>query len=186
MSPERHRTSLPVLQAEPPGAVVGSSDAEGEGELLLVGDLARATGRTVRAIHLYEDLGLLKPQNRSKGRYRQFSPDSVLRVRWIGKLQSLGLSLSEIQEIVRGQEDSGSAVFAAARLRDIYRQKLEQTRRKVRELRQLEAELQASLEYLDSCDSACAPSEGTSSCTNCARHTEPSEAPELVAGVHAP
>ncbi len=32
-----------------------------------VGDLARETGKTVRAIHLYEELGLLTPGGRSKG-----------------------------------------------------------------------------------------------------------------------
>ena len=153
---------------------------------MLVGELAKRTGKTVRAIHLYEDLGLLKPQNRSKGRYRQFSPGSVLRVRWIVKLQSLGLSLSEIQELVREQEDSGSAVTAAARLRGIYRVKLADTRRKVSELKQLERELEASLQYLESCDTACVPSERTDACSACTRHPDPGEAPELVAGVHVP
>ena len=35
------------------------------GQLLRVGDIARATGKTVRAIHLYEELGLLRPVTRS-------------------------------------------------------------------------------------------------------------------------
>ena len=35
--------------------------------LLKVGELARRTGKTVRAIHLYEELGLLTPAVRSKG-----------------------------------------------------------------------------------------------------------------------
>ena len=33
----------------------------GRSTLLRVGDIARATGKTVRAIHLYEELGLLRP-----------------------------------------------------------------------------------------------------------------------------
>jgi MerR family copper efflux transcriptional regulator len=150
---------------------------------MLVGELARATGKTVRAIHLYEDLGLLKPRNRSKARYRQFLPDSVVRVRWISKLQSLGLSLSEIQQLVRGQEDSGTAAFAASRLREIYQAKLEDTRRKVRQLRQLESELEASLAYLESCSNTCAPAASPDSCASCDRHTRPSDAPELVTAV---
>ena len=40
--------------------------------------MARAVGKTVRAIHLYEELGLLKAHERSKGRYRLFTPDAVL------------------------------------------------------------------------------------------------------------
>ena len=35
--------------------------------LLRVGDLARLTGKSVRAIHLYEELGLLQPTTRSSG-----------------------------------------------------------------------------------------------------------------------
>ena len=164
---------LPVIQ---PGS-------EGE-DLLLVGDLARATGKTVRAIHLYEDLGLLRPQTRSKGSYRLFLPESVVRVRWISKLQNLGLSLSEIQDLVRQLEDSRSAHFAAARLRSIYQSKLEDTRRKQQELAALEAELEASLVYLGSCDVVCAPEDGLESCTSCAKHTT-TDTPDLVAGVRA-
>ncbi|HYQ28910.1 MAG TPA: MerR family transcriptional regulator, partial [Polyangiaceae bacterium] len=75
-----------------------ASGAE-EGELLLVGDLAKAVGKTVRAIHLYEELGLVRAHERSKGRYRLFTPDALVRVRWIIKLQNLGLSLSDIQAL---------------------------------------------------------------------------------------
>ncbi len=154
----------------------------GEQTLMQVGELAKATGKTVRAIHLYEELGLLKPANRSKGRYRLFSSESELRVRWIGKLQNLGLSLTEIQSLVRDQEGSDSAMFAAAKLREIYLKKLKETRNKLAELRALEAELEASLDYLSACDSACAVELPVHSCPSCELTTE--EAPELVAGVH--
>jgi DNA-binding transcriptional MerR regulator len=206
MSQSAGNRHLVVLQPESPSArgvvseetagrakaAATSSESSGSaapalsaGELLQVGDLARATGKTVRAIHLYEDLGLLRPQDRSKGRYRLFSPDSVLRVRWISKLQSLGLSLSDIQELVREHEDSGSAMFAAAKLRDVYARKLEETRSKIRELALLEHELGASLDYLSRCDTSCMPDLPTHSCSGCERHVTHAEAPELVAGVRA-
>ena len=60
-------------------------------DLLQVGELAKATGKTVRAIHLYEELGLLRAHDRSKGRYRLFTSDAVVRVRWITKLQGMSL-----------------------------------------------------------------------------------------------
>src|SRR5262245_3588559 len=89
----------------------GSEGGDGstDGELLQVGDLAKLTGKTVRAIHLYEDLGLLKPIDRSKGRFRLFNQESLQRVRWITKLQTLGLSLTEIGELVQELERSPSA-----------------------------------------------------------------------------
>src|SRR5262249_54105865 len=94
-------------------------------KLLLVGDIARASGKTVRAIHHYEDVGLLRPHARSKGRYRLYEPAAVARVRWIGKMHDLGLSLSEIQQIVKAWESARSAPGAMAQIRGVYRQKLE-------------------------------------------------------------
>lgn len=151
---------------------------------LQVGELAKATGKTVRAIHLYEELGLLRTHVRSKGRYRLFTEEALVRVRWIAKMQSLGLSLTEIQELVREQEASGSAQFAASRLREVYRTKLAETRNKMSELRALEAELEESLAYLDACDTACKSELPVHSCPSCERHPERPNAPALVAGVH--
>ncbi|MFZ5893255.1 MAG: MerR family transcriptional regulator [Myxococcota bacterium] len=180
----------PVLAAGLSAAVGGgAAGGLGTGEQteqawLQVGELAKATGKTVRAIHLYEELGLLKAHERSKGRYRLFTEEAVVRVRWIVKMQSLGLSLTEIQELVREQEASGTAQFAASRLREVYRTKLVETRNKLSELRALEAELEESLAYLDACDTACQSELPVHSCPSCERHPERPNAPELVAGVH--
>ena len=152
--------------------------------LLRVGELAKRTGKTVRAIHLYEELGLLRAHERSKGRYRLFTNDALIRVRWISKLQSLGLSLSEIQELVREQDGSGSATVAAQKLKGAYVERLAETRRKLEELRELEAELMDSLNYLTACDSACESAVPVHSCPSCARHPERPQAPELVTAVH--
>lgn len=153
-------------------------------DLLQVGDLAKQAGKTVRAIHLYEELGLLKAHERSKGRYRLFTPDALIRVRWISKLQNLGLSLSEIQGLVREQEGSGSAPIAAQKLREVYLKQLAETRNKIEALRELELELEDSLTYLTACDSACESAVPVHSCPTCERHPERPNAPELVTAVH--
>src|SRR3954471_1065841 len=184
-----HRHLAIVAPGSSPGASAAleasarvASSAE-EGELLLVGDLAKAVGKTVRAIHLYEELGLVRAHERSKGRYRLFAQDALVRVRWIIKLQSLGLSLSDIQALVRGQNDAASAKFAAIRLQEVYLAKLVETRSKLAELKALESELVASLEFLSTCHNVC-ESEVSSvhSCTSCAHHAEQPNPPELVAG----
>ena len=183
MSSHRHLTLIGgerVLAETPPDA---AARAEGqEEELLQVGDLARKAGKTVRAIHLYEELGLLKAHERSKGRYRLFTPDAVVRVRWIGKLQSLGLSLSEIQGIERARSDVSSAQSAAARLREVYETKLQEARTKIEQLRALETELVASLDYLAGCNTACESEVKVECCPSCERH--PEDPPELVAGAN--
>jgi MerR family transcriptional regulator, copper efflux regulator len=173
---------LPLAQTEEPSRPAG--EAVRELDLLQVGDLAKATGKTVRAIHLYEELGLLKAHERSKGRYRLFTQDSLVRVRWIAKLQNLGLSLSEIQGLIREQEGSGSANVAAQKLRDVYLKQLTETRAKISALRELEAELADSLAFLTACDTACESAVPVHSCPTCERHPERPHAPELVAAVH--
>lgn len=169
----------PLPDLAPPTA--GADDADGEP--LQVGDLARLTGKTVRAIHLYEELGLLRPNTRSKGRYRLYQADALVRVRWIGKLQDLGLSLSAIQQIVREWETSPSAPGAMSKMREVYAEKLEATREQIRRLQQLEGELAASLRYLETCD-VCEPARLLPACTCCDRHDHADRAPELVAGFH--
>ena len=59
--------------------------------LLRVGDLARRTNKTVRAIHLYEELGLLLPATRTSGGFRLYDPTAVDRVKWIDMLHGMGL-----------------------------------------------------------------------------------------------
>ena len=153
--------------------------------LVQVGDLARETGKTVRALHLYEELGLLKPHARSKGRFRLYGPEALVRVRWITKLQEMGLSLAEITELVRGWEASQNAPSAMTNVRRVFESRLSQAREQIKRLRELEAELVASLVYLDVCE-ACDPKRVTAQCCGCDLHEHSHDAaPELVRGVHA-
>lgn len=173
------RVRLNIAQPEvlPPDP----SLADAEGDVFLVGDLAKAAGKTVRAIHLYEDMGLLKPE-RSKGRYRIFGSDALVRVRWITKLQNLGFSLSEIQQLTRAHDGSESAMLAAAKLREVYVEKLGETRDKLKELKRLESELIESLHYLGNCDTSCQPQLPVNACPTCERHPENTNPPDLVVG----
>ncbi|HVT06543.1 MAG TPA: MerR family transcriptional regulator, partial [Polyangia bacterium] len=86
--------------------------------LLKVGELAKRTGKTVRAVHLYEELGLLSPAVRSKGGFRLYSGKAVKRIDWIQKLQDLGFSLTEIKAFLRDWEESDAAPKAMARVRE--------------------------------------------------------------------
>lgn len=152
--------------------------------LLRVGDLAKLSGKTVRAIHHYEELGLIEPVGRSKGHYRLFDPETLVRIRWINKLKSLGLSLGEIRGLVQLRNTSPSALRSADVLRQIYIDKLEDVRQRLSELRELEGELEAALNYLDACPSVCAPALRPTECSHCDRHTE-TRSVDLIAGALA-
>src|SRR3954469_10232050 len=77
--------------------------------LLRVGELAKRTGKTVRALHLYEELGLLSPIHRSKGGFRLYAPSAVERVDWISKLQDAGFSLHQLRDLRGIVGESGAA-----------------------------------------------------------------------------
>jgi MerR family transcriptional regulator, copper efflux regulator len=162
------------LAADPP-----EDEARG---LLQVGQLAKIAGKTVRAIHLYEDLGLLRPTERSKGRFRLYEREAVERVRWISKLQSAGFSLPELRRMLLTQEGVFSAKEAASSLALAYEAKLREVQVKLAELHRIERELVTSLAYLDACQSACDSHLGHEACASCDRHLDQPEPPPLVMG----
>lgn len=190
------------LPARSPGEVVRLPLFDGvatpAAKLVRIGELARLSGKTVRAIHHYEELGLLKPDGRSRGRYRLYDPSAVVRIRWIGKLHDLGMSLTEIRRVVEEWTSAESPARAMARVREMYARKLEETRAQIAHLTQLERELVASVSYLDTCDScdpallpdSSAPAGASSSrttdeaCGPCQLREREAE-PDLVAGIVA-
>lgn len=70
--------------------------------LLKVGDLARRTGLTVRTLHHYDEIGLLKPSGRSEAGYRLYSQADVQRLHGIQTMRQMGLALSDIGQLLEG------------------------------------------------------------------------------------
>lgn len=67
---------------------------------LRIGQLARATGFTDKTLRYYDEIGLLKPSDRSPSGYRLYDREAVERLRFIRGARDLGLSLSDIQDIL--------------------------------------------------------------------------------------
>nr|WP_042194053.1 MerR family transcriptional regulator [Kibdelosporangium sp. MJ126-NF4]CEL21050.1 Transcriptional regulator, MerR family [Kibdelosporangium sp. MJ126-NF4]CTQ95436.1 Transcriptional regulator, MerR family [Kibdelosporangium sp. MJ126-NF4] len=83
-----------------------------------IGDLARATGVSVRTIRFYCDEGILDAV-RSAGGHRRFSSSAVERVRLIRRLRGLGLGLSPIRSVLSGTESVADVVTAERRAIDV-------------------------------------------------------------------
>jgi DNA-binding transcriptional MerR regulator len=154
-----------------------------DAKLLRVGQLADLCGKTVRALHLYEELGLLRPVHRSKGGFRLYAESAVNRVQWISRLQDADLSLSEIKEFLHDLEQEQVATSAMTRARSMFEQKLLAIRQQRAKLEKLEADLVAGLSYLDACKT-CEPEHLTSECDGCRLHGHDGSQPLLVAGIH--
>jgi MerR family transcriptional regulator, copper efflux regulator len=158
-------------------------DDKDKDKLLRVGELAKAVGKTVRAMHLYEELGLLEPRARSEGGFRLYGPEAVDRIHWIVKLQAIGFTLAEIQGFVRDFQSAHSAPDAAARVRALFQEKQAQIREQITQLQVIENDLSEALAYLDSCQS-CSTSFAPTECGDCDHEGHhKGEAPPLFAGL---
>jgi DNA-binding transcriptional MerR regulator len=78
-----------------------------------VGELARRTGTTVRALRYYESAGLVVPRRQSNG-YRDYPPIAVDLVRQIRELTALGLSVEETRPFVESLAEGREADVCAA------------------------------------------------------------------------
>jgi DNA-binding transcriptional MerR regulator len=78
-----------------------------------VGELARRTGTTVRALRYYEAAGLVVPRRQSNG-YREYAPIAVDLVRQIRELTALGLSVEETRPFVESLADGREADVCGA------------------------------------------------------------------------
>jgi phosphoribosylaminoimidazole-succinocarboxamide synthase len=66
--------------------------------------LASLAGISVRALHYYDELGLLKPRYRRENGYRYYDEDSIMRLQQIMFFRELGFSLREVGKIVSHSE----------------------------------------------------------------------------------
>jgi len=157
---------------------------EAAAQTLKIGELARRTGKTNRTLHFYEELGLLVPTKRTKGGFRLYSEQAVLRIKWIERLQELGFSLQKISGFLGDLKSEDTGPASMDRLREFYAAKVYETRAAMKRLAALEHDLQQSLMYLDGCRS-CDPITHRSVCGDCneAQHVGVA-VPEMVAAVH--
>ena len=116
-----------------------------------IGELAKRAGKTVRTIHFYEELGLLQPSERSPGGFRMYTDDALERIHWIEQIQHLGFSLTDIRAFLEDFRSHETGPEAMQVLRGFYQQKLRETRDNIERMKQLETELESSLQYLEVC-----------------------------------
>jgi MerR family transcriptional regulator, repressor of the yfmOP operon len=82
--------------------------------LYQIGEVCHRTGLTPRALHYYDEIGLLVPSERLNGGQRLYSAGDLDRIERIKNLkQLLGLSLSEIKRMLDADEARAHYLAAA-------------------------------------------------------------------------
>ena len=153
-------------------------------KLLKVGDLAKIAGKSVRALHLYEELGLLTPAARSQGGFRLYDESAHRQIRWIELLQESGFTLHQIQAMRREWQATHYGPEAMRVLREAFQARLQETREQRARMETLERELVETLHYLHTCDQCTPPRTTAEDCPHCPVDHGVKEEPALVAGFH--
>jgi MerR family transcriptional regulator, thiopeptide resistance regulator len=84
-----------------------------------VGQVARAAGTTVRALHHWESLGLLVPSSRTAAGYRVYDDADLQRLQRLLAYRALDLPLDRVRALLDGEADAGPLLREhAARLRE--------------------------------------------------------------------
>lgn len=149
---------------------------------LKVGELAERTNKTVRALRLYEERGLLTPAQRSQGGFRLYSEHSVKRVSLIDRLQSVGMSLSEISDLLSIWNDAETNQFGMRRLQAEYRRRLVDVRARIEALQEVETLLEEGVGFINGCQ-PCVPQESGCGCNDCDRFDPTDSNLLMVTGV---
>ena len=113
-----------------------------------IGELAAKVGLTERTIRYYEELGLLESVKRLDGGVRVYTDDDVRRLRYIGKLKMLGLTLQEMLELERMYRHHRSNRSVLPRLVELLDAHLATLNDRMMELGALRDEIRAYREHV--------------------------------------
>src|SRR5690349_11261136 len=110
-----------------------------------VGELAKQTGASIRSLHYYEQMGVLKAHRQPNG-YRAYDEQAVEQVQRIRRLLTLGLSLEDIKLLAPCFErnEAGAPLCSAAVAR--YQHKLAEIDEHIQQLQVLRERIEQYLE----------------------------------------
>ncbi|WP_422124099.1 MerR family transcriptional regulator [Planococcus sp. X10-3] len=108
-----------------------------------VQEVATIAGVSVRTLHHYDSIGLMKPSNIGSNRYRYYNDDDLKLLQHILFLKELGFSLKKIQELVA---EGFNATFALAQHTELLRKKKERIEKLIENAEQTQLEYAGQIE----------------------------------------
>ncbi|WP_217171222.1 MerR family transcriptional regulator [Streptomyces sp. AC512_CC834] len=109
-----------------------------------IGELARETGLSIRALRHYDRLGLLTPSARTCGGHRCYDAADVRRLHRVLALRSFGLPLAQIRAVLDTEPDHDPA--------ELIRRQLDVVEERLRQTAELRLRLLGVLDALDALD----------------------------------
>ncbi|MBQ1257093.1 MAG: MerR family transcriptional regulator [Clostridia bacterium] len=114
-----------------------------------VHEVMKKTGVSIRALHHYDEIGLLKPARVTDAGYRLYDEEAILRLSEILFYKEIGFSLSEIKNILNSPDyDRKEALNQQIRLLEIKLERAGQVLNLARKMRD-EGEMHMSFDAFD-------------------------------------
>jgi MerR family transcriptional regulator, copper efflux regulator len=119
---------------------------------LFIGDVAKHSGASRKALRLYEAAGILAPPRRTAAGYRVYGADALDLLAFIRQAQRLGFTLEEIKEIVLIQR---SGRLPCRHVHHVVLRKRSDMDRRLADIREMRKRLDAVLRgWRSRCDTA--------------------------------
>ncbi|KOO04190.1 Cu(I)-responsive transcriptional regulator [Vibrio nereis] len=110
-----------------------------------IGEVAKITGLSSKSIRLYEDKKLITPPSRSESGYREYRDLHIHELNMISRAKNAGFSLVECKEFV---ELAHNPNRKSREVKEKTREKLKEVENKIRELKEIEKQLNS---WISSC-----------------------------------
>jgi DNA-binding transcriptional MerR regulator len=105
------------------------------GKQITVGEAARRSRLSPKAVRLYETKGILPTAERTSAGYRTYSDDDVEILRFVRQAKALGLRLEEIKRILDLQRNGAQPCSTVEQLLKVHIHEIDQTIKDLRALR---------------------------------------------------
>ncbi len=128
---------------------------------LLIGEVAKRSGASRKALRLYEAAGMLPAARRTQAGYRVYGADALAVLAFVRQAQRLGFTLGEIKQIVAIRE---SGRPPCGHIRDLVRRKVQELDQQLAALKAVQESWQALLQ-----DWRTRPQAGETLCPNIQR-----------------
>lgn len=114
--------------------------------MYLVGQVSKMTDVSVRTLHYYDEIGLLRPSSKSDRGYRYYTKDDLIKLQQIVVLKKLGFNLAKIKEMMNENHHGSSKTD---KWQQVFKMEIEKIQEEKRRLQQLEQSLHAILHSLE-------------------------------------
>lgn len=120
-------------------------------KLMVIGEIAKEVGCTTRMIRYYEELDLIKPKARSKGRFRLYDEESLKRIQVIQRLSSLDFPLSRIKEMFSIRNKSQTGNESSRQVIKVLEEQKNQVEKMICQYQEMSRDIKLAMELVRDC-----------------------------------